>query len=197
MSRVPQTQESVNEYVMGPDTRTLEGGYRVSPNTTTTIETIPPADSGISSLQNGEVTNTVLIGAFLAIVGNNLLKPLFRLIIKNFESDQKATEDVVNILKDRIAKLEVVNDKQSQEHTRYLTSLDVANTQASNIARILEGQSQHVAEMADSIKQLSLEVSSHRLEVQKQIDNLAQHVYAISHPEPQTRAPVLRKRNNG
>ena len=183
---------------MGPDTRSIEGGYRVSPNTTTTIETIPPAGSGISSLQNGEVTNTVLIGAFLAIVGNNLLKPLFKLIIKNFESDQKATEDVVNILKDRIAKLEDVNDKQSQEHSRYLASLDVANTQAANIARILEGQSQHVAEMADSIKQLSLEVSSHRLEVQKQIDNLAQHVYAISHPEPnQTRAPILRKRNNG
>ena len=144
---------------------------------------VTPTDSGPINLPSGEITNTVLIGAFLAIVGNNLLKPLFALIIRNFESDQKATGDVVKLLKERITKLEKdntralnINEKQAEEHSKYMRSLDVANSQAANIAKILQNQSEQIGKMAESVRQLSIEVSDHRLGVQRQIDTLAQHV---------------------
>lgn len=157
----------------------------------------------IEGLPSGEITNTVLLGAFLAIIGNNLLKPLFALIIRNFESDQKATGDVVNLLKDRISKLEADNSKawednqrQAEEHSKYLRSLDTANAQAANIATILQNQTTHIEAMADSIRQLSLEVADHRLDVQRQIDSLSQHIRGMTIVEPLP-TPYPKLRNKG
>ena len=53
-----------------------------------------------------ELTATVLLGALLAILGNNLLKPLLAIILSNLKSDSEAPDKMIGILKERLDVLE-------------------------------------------------------------------------------------------
>lgn len=139
----------------------------------------PTEPSPYVNLPSGELTNTVILGALLAILGNNLLKPLFNLVLENFKNDQKAPGQVVEILKERITALEqdkgeVVAQAQAaaEEHSRYLRSLDVHNEQAAQIATILGEQTNRITALSDRLDVLASEVreSNHTI-----IERLGKH----------------------
>lgn len=134
-------------------------------------------------LPSNEITSTVILGAVLAMLGNKFLGPLFTLILDNFKSDQKATSEVVELLKNRISALEADKEKQAVDHERYLEALNIANQQASSITKILEMQANGLEKLSEGLFQLRQEMLQSHANIQSQLDNVTLA------PKPRTRTP--------
>jgi hypothetical protein len=149
----------------------------------TYIEQPSPQGEGLSPipLPSSELTSTVLLGAMLALLGNKFLTPLFGLIIDNFKSDQKANDNMVGLLKERITALEQDKAKQHIDQEKFLEALTTANTQAVNIARILDQQALGLEKLSEGLVSLRQEMLRGHADIQAQLDLVA---------KPKTRAKV-------
>ena len=88
-----------------------------------------------SPLPTGEVTATVLLGALLAILGNNLLKPLFAQIMNNIKSDSEAPEKLIGMLTGRLEALE-------KERTQYIETSAALSRERAEFMEFLKRQAE-------------------------------------------------------
>jgi hypothetical protein len=117
----------------------------------------------------------------LALLGNKFLTPLFGLIIDNFKSDQRANDNMVGLLKERITALEQDKAKQHIDQEKFLEALTTANQQAVNIARILDQQALGLEKLSEGLVSLRQEMLRGHADIQAQLDLVA---------KPKTRTKV-------